>query len=106
MQMIYLYSTRSDDLRGGYNCTKEIFIMPAKKRWIITISGDRTINAVKKDIIQLGFDIDQVLNEIGCITGSAGDNVAKKIRGISGIADISPEGGAIDIGPPDAPVTW
>ena len=80
--------------------------MPAKKRWIITISGDRTINAIKKDIIPLGFEIDKVLSEIGCITGSAADTVAKKLRTISGIAYVSPEGGAIDIGPPDAPVTW
>ena len=80
--------------------------MPAKKRWIITISGDRSMKAVKKDIIPLGFDIDKVLSEIGCITGSAAESVAKKLRNISGIADVSPEGGAIDIGPPDAPVTW
>ena len=64
------------------------------------------MKAVKKDIIPLGFDIDKVLSEIGCITGSAAESVAKKLRNISGIADVSPEGGAIDIGPPDAPVTW
>ena len=58
--------------------------MQAKKNWVITISGDRSITAVKKDIIMLGFDIDQIHKEIGCITGSAGESVAKKIRSISG----------------------
>jgi hypothetical protein len=80
--------------------------MPAKKKWIITISGGRPMNAVKKDIVSLGFNVDSVLSEIGCITGSAGEAVIKKIRGVSGIADVSPEGGEINIGPPDAPVTW
>jgi hypothetical protein len=82
--------------------------MPAKKKWIITLTGSRSISLVKKDIAALGFETEQVLDAIGCITGSATESAVKKIQSmkIKGIADISPESGPVDIGPPDAPVTW
>lgn len=80
--------------------------MAAKKKWLITLSGDRSISVVKKDITALGFDVTQVLKEIGCITGSAADSVAKKIRSISGVNDVSEEPGDFSIGNPDSPVTW
>lgn len=80
--------------------------MADKKKWLITLSGDRPISAVKKDIVALGFDVDQVLTEISCITGSASETVAKKIRKVPGINDLSADSGDFSIGPPDAPVTW
>ncbi len=80
--------------------------MAAKKKWLITLSGDRSMSAVKKDITALGFDVTQVFKEIGSITGSGGDAVAKKIRSISGISDVSEEPGEFNIGNPDSPVTW
>jgi hypothetical protein len=77
----------------------------AGKRWIVTTSGDRKIGDVKNDLAKSGFATDQVLGEIGSITGSAGDDVVEKLRAIPGVADVSPEI-SVDIGPPDAPVTW
>ena len=79
--------------------------MAKKKRWIVTTSGNRTLSDVKKNLSEAGFTVDQVLDEIGCITGSASDTVAKKLQVIPGVADVSAET-SIDIGPPDAPVTW
>ena len=79
--------------------------MAKKKRWVVTTSGDRSLNDIHKNLVESGFDVDQVLGEIGAITGAAGDEVAKRLRKIPGIADVSPEE-PIDIGPPDAPVTW
>jgi hypothetical protein len=79
--------------------------MAKTKRWVITTSGDRSLNEVRKNVVDSGFKVDQVLSEIGLITGHAGDDVAKKVRNISGVADVSPEE-PINIGPPDAPVTW
>lgn len=76
-----------------------------KKRWVITTSGDRALNDIKKNLTKAGFTVDQVLDAIGCITGSASDDVAKKLQAIPGIADVSAET-QCDIGPPDAPVTW
>ena len=79
--------------------------MPKGKRWNITTSGDRSIKEIQKELKGEGFSVDQVHEEVGVITGSATDAVAKKLKGIKGVADVSPEEG-IDIGPPDSPVTW
>jgi hypothetical protein len=79
--------------------------MAESRRWIVTTSGDRPLSEVKKELTQIGFTVERVLDEIGCITGTASDNVAKKLRALPGVADVSPDE-PIDIGPPDAPVTW
>jgi hypothetical protein len=80
--------------------------MGAKKKWVITLSGERSINEVKKDLIAAGFKVDEVLEAIGCITGTATESVAKKINSISGINDLSEEPGEFSIGNPDSPLTW
>ena len=79
--------------------------MAKEKRWIVTTSGDPSINEVKKKLVENGFKVDQVLGEIGAIIGDAEDDVATKVRDISGVVDVSPEE-PIDIGPPGAPETW
>ena len=79
--------------------------MPKSKSWIVTTSGERSAKDVAKDLKAKGFSVDQVLDEIGAITGAADDGVVEKVRAIKGVADVSPEG-TIDIGPPDAPTTW
>lgn len=79
--------------------------MAKEKRWVVTTSGDRALKDVRKELVDAGFNVEKVLDAIGCITGTAEDNVAKKARNIPGVVDVSPEQ-SIDIGPPDAPVTW
>jgi len=79
--------------------------MASKTRWIVTTSGTRPLSDLTKNLSETGFDVDQVLDEIGCITGTASDDVANTLRGIPGVADVSPET-PIDIGPPDVPETW
>lgn len=79
--------------------------MAESKHWIVTTNGERSLADVKKELTATGFEVAQVLDEIGCITGTARDSVAEKSRSISGVADVSPDE-PIDIGPPDAPVTW
>jgi len=79
--------------------------MPKSKKWIITTSPDRPISEVSKKLIKAGFSVDQVLDEIGSITGTASDDVVEKVRSVDGVADVSPDH-PIDVGPPDAPVTW
>ena len=67
--------------------------MPKSKGWIITTSGDRPAKDVAKDLKAKGFAVDQVLDEIGSITGTADDAVAAKVRGVKGVEldDLSPE---------------
>jgi len=79
--------------------------MAEKKKWVVATSGDRPLSDVRKELTEAGFAVDQVLDEIGCITGSAGDDVAERLRSVPGVTDVSPDS-PIDIGPPDAPVTW
>jgi hypothetical protein len=78
--------------------------MAKQKRWIVTTSGDRSLSDVRRNLVESGFTVDQVLGEIGLITGVAEDDVAEKVRKIPGVVDVSAEE-PIEIGPPDAPVT-
>jgi hypothetical protein len=77
--------------------------MAKKKRWAVTTSSDHPLSDVKKKLIESGFAVDQVLDEIGVITGTTSDDVAERLRSVPGVADVSPEP-SVDIGPPDAPV--
>ena len=79
--------------------------MAKKKRWVVTTSGDQPLSEVKKKLTKSGFEVEQVLDEIGLLIGKASDDVVKQLRSAPGVVDISPEP-SVDIGPPDAPVTW
>jgi hypothetical protein len=79
--------------------------MVDRKEWIVTTSGDRPLKAVAKDLKKKGFKIDQVLDEVGSITGTGEDDVAEKVREVPGVTDVS-SNVPIDIGPPDADETW
>ena len=79
--------------------------MAKSKRWVVTTSGDRPLSDVTKDLAESGFAVGEVLDEIGCVTGAGDDKIAEKLRAIPGVADVAPED-VIDIGPPDAAVTW
>lgn len=77
--------------------------MPGKKKqaMVITLSGKRPIKAVTRDLKAAGFEVDQVLDAIGSVTGSADPKVVKKLKGIPGVADVSQDQ-PVDIGPPGA----
>jgi hypothetical protein len=79
--------------------------MPDPSNWIVTTAGDRPIDEIVTDVRRSGFTIDQVLDEIGCITGAGSDDVAQRLRGIRGVVDVSRDA-PIDIGPPDSSTTW
>jgi hypothetical protein len=74
-------------------------------KWVVSTSGDRPIEEVESELRKSGFAVGEVLGEIGCITGEASADVADKLRGIRGVADVEKQG-EIDIGPPGAPETW
>ena len=79
--------------------------MAGNKGWIVTTSADRSISDITKDLKEAGFDISQVLEHIGSITGAAAEETVPKLRSIRGVVDVSPDQ-PIDIGPPDSPETW
>lgn len=86
----------------NYSCQKK---MTDKKRWVITTSGQRPLGEIAGELAAKGFATDSVLEEIGCITGTATDDVADKLRQVSGVEDVSPEP-QINIGPPGSETTW
>jgi hypothetical protein len=79
--------------------------MPDTKRWVVTTSGDRSLRDVEKNLVEAGFTVDEVFDEIGVINGTADEEVAEQLRAIPTVVDVSPED-VIDIGPPDKPVSW
>jgi hypothetical protein len=76
----------------------------AKQSLIITTSGDRPIHQVADDLRAAGFDVDQVLEFTGTVTGSAPPQAAEQLRNIPGVADVSKDH-PVDIGPPGSPVS-
>ena len=79
--------------------------MADQKRWIVTTSGDRSIHDISNDLRTAGFNVGDVLEEVGSITGAAGEDALTRIRSIKGVVDVSPDL-PIDVGPPDSPETW
>lgn len=79
--------------------------MSERKKWIVTASDDQALGDVKKRLTEAGFAVEQVLDEIGCITGSADEAVAERLRSVPGVADVSPDT-PVNIEPPDSTVTW
>jgi hypothetical protein len=79
--------------------------MTQKKNWIITTSPNRKVRDVAKKLQAAGFTVGRVNDAIGSISGSADDRVAKALRSIEGVADVSADS-AVDIGPPGGRDTW
>ncbi|WP_261377958.1 hypothetical protein [Vreelandella titanicae] len=85
--------------------TMEICQMPTVALWLITISSDQPINEMATRLSAEGLTIQEVLEEIGCITGSADDATAERLKKIKGVVDIAPDM-QIDMGPPGSEETW
>jgi hypothetical protein len=79
--------------------------MAKAKKWIITTNSDRSIHEIAKDLADAGLTGSQVLEEVGSITGSAGDKTVTKLRKVRGVVDVSPDF-PVDVGPPDSSDTW
>jgi hypothetical protein len=79
--------------------------MAKNKNFVVSVSGDRSVHDIEKDLGREGFVVDQVLDAIGSITGSADPAIVKRLRAIPGVADVQ-EPPVIDIGKPGDPETW
>ncbi|QOI99255.1 MAG: hypothetical protein HRU70_01620 [Phycisphaeraceae bacterium] len=76
-----------------------------KSGWIVTLSGEVAANVVAQKLADEGFDVKDVLDEIGSVTGSATPDAVKRLRKIKGVADIAPDA-PIQLDPPDHGPTW
>lgn len=75
-----------------------------KQAFVVTVSGDRQIHQVARDLKATGFEVDQVMDAIGVVTGSALSSNLAKMRKVAGVKDVSTDH-PVDIGPPGAPVS-
>jgi hypothetical protein len=69
---------------------------------IVTLSGDRSIHEVAKDLKAHGFVVEGLLEAIGSVTGRAHPRTLEKLRAIRGVADVSGPHPDFDIGEPGA----
>ena len=74
--------------------------MSSDPEWIVTLAPGSAPAAVARALGQAGFRVEQVLGEIGCITGRASAAVAEAARRLPGVEDVAGSG-PVDIGPPD-----
>lgn len=79
--------------------------MAERKTWIVTLTGERPPDAVRRDLTAAGFAVGAVLDAIGVITGEADAKAVAKARKIKGISSIA-EDTAVGIGPPGSDPTW
>jgi vacuolar-type H+-ATPase subunit I/STV1 len=76
-----------------------------KKAMIVIASGERPVDEVAKDVREAGFQVDQVLQAIGQVTGRAAPTLKKRLKGIQGVADVTDTHEDFNIGSPGAPVS-
>jgi hypothetical protein len=79
--------------------------MADQQRWIVTLSGERPLDEVRRELKQAGFNIDNVMESIGVVSGYGPAEAAKKLRTVKGVTDVSPDR-SIDIGPPGSRDNW
>lgn len=69
-----------------------------KQRLVVTVAG-RPIHEVTHDLKAAGFEVNEVLDTIGVVTGSAHAGQMPKLKSVRGVTDVSADHD-VDIGPP------
>ena len=83
---------------------KEEMANKTKLNLVITISGKVPIHQVASDLRAAGLQVDQVLDAVGSVTGSAHSDTVARLRSVPGVANVSPDH-PVDIGPPGAAIS-
>jgi len=76
----------------------------SKHKMIVTLAGDRAIHDVTRDLKAAGFEVDQTLETIGIVTGSAHPKSVAKLKSVPGVGEVAADH-PVDIGPPDSDVS-
>jgi predicted transcriptional regulator len=71
---------------------------------VVTVSSDRHIHEVARDLKASGLESAQVLDAINIVTGSVAPKSIEKLRKVRGVQDVS-EDHPVSIGPPGAPIS-
>ena len=72
-----------------------------KQAVVVTLAGDRHVHDVARDLKAKGLEVDQVMDAIGVVTGSAAAASVAKLKQVPGVKDVSADH-PVDIGPPGA----
>ncbi len=59
-----------------------------KEAMVVTLSGDRPAGEVARDLKAAGFEVGQVLDIVGSVTGSADPKLKKKLEAIRGVKHV------------------
>ena len=71
----------------------------------VGVLPNRPIEEVATDLKKAGFEVKQVLQGIGQVTGLAAPGLKARLKDIHGVADVSEAHEDFNIGPPDAAVS-
>jgi hypothetical protein len=71
---------------------------------VVTLSGERDIKEVTRDLKAIGLDGAETLEAIGVVTGAADPGNIAKLRKVAGVQDVSLDH-QVDIGPPESDVS-
>ena len=74
--------------------------------YTILTSGEESIEKITRALKKKGFSIESSLESIGQIIGKGNEKKKKAALKIKGVKDIVATHGDINIGPPDADITW
>ena len=72
---------------------------------VVIAKGDRALHEIATDLHAAGFQVGDVLEAIGQVTGHAPANLKSRLKKIRGVKDVTGAHEDFDIGPPGAPVS-
>ena len=78
--------------------------MAGQKKWVVTLAGHRPLAKIRSELEAAGFRVEEALEAIGVITGTADEKVIGKLRHVEDVVSVEQDQ-EIDIGPPDGP-SW
>jgi len=77
----------------------------APRRWIVTLAGDASPEKIAEDLRAKGFVVEQVLGDVGVITGQASDSTVEKLKVLPTLQSIEPDQ-PIQLPDPSTGITW
>jgi len=72
---------------------------------VVIATGDRAMHEITRDLHAAGFQVGDVLEALGQVTGHAPANLKSRLRKIRGVAEVNPTHSDFDVGAPGAPVS-
>jgi hypothetical protein len=76
-----------------------------QQRWIVTVDPQENPETVAERLRAQGFEVEQILAEVGSITGFVPKHKVPELRPVPGVVAIEPDV-EIQLPPPDSSPTW